>query len=141
MQILDDEKHPDAKLGRDGNRTAGALYDLIAQMPRQHEKGVGCHCPCFIFGNNWNQAAWREGAELVLIHLRDKWEILGCYASELQEDIALSRGSIAENPLAIFPGFPQKAPELVTMTQGPVFEIAIDTGAVQSGLAFPAKQF
>jgi hypothetical protein len=29
MQILDNEKHPDAKLGVDGNRAAGALYDLI----------------------------------------------------------------------------------------------------------------
>lgn len=29
MQILDNAKHPDAKLGKDGNRAAGALYDLI----------------------------------------------------------------------------------------------------------------
>ncbi len=29
MQILDNEKHPDAKLGVDGNRAAGSLYDLI----------------------------------------------------------------------------------------------------------------
>lgn len=28
-QILDDERHPDAKNGVDGNRTAGSLYDLI----------------------------------------------------------------------------------------------------------------
>jgi hypothetical protein len=28
-QILDDEKHPDAKLGKDGNRTLGSVYDLI----------------------------------------------------------------------------------------------------------------
>ncbi|HTY87146.1 MAG TPA: DUF1080 domain-containing protein [Candidatus Acidoferrum sp.] len=29
FQILDDERHPDAKLGRDGDRTLGSLYDLI----------------------------------------------------------------------------------------------------------------
>ncbi len=29
FQVLDDDKHPDAKKGREGNRTVGSLYDLI----------------------------------------------------------------------------------------------------------------
>lgn len=29
FQILDDKKHPDAKMGINGNRTVGSLYDLI----------------------------------------------------------------------------------------------------------------
>lgn len=32
FQILDDEKHPDAKLGVVGNRTLGSLYDLIPSI-------------------------------------------------------------------------------------------------------------
>lgn len=44
MQILDNEKHPDAKLGKDGNRQAGSLYDLIPADP-QNAKTPG----------EWNQ--------------------------------------------------------------------------------------
>lgn len=39
-QILDDAKHPDAKMGRDGNRTLASLYDLITsdKNPRARKK-------------------------------------------------------------------------------------------------------
>lgn len=47
FQILDDEKHPDAKAGVNGNRTVGSLYDLIPaeglsspNRPKQF-KGIG----------------------------------------------------------------------------------------------------
>jgi len=40
MQILDNAKHPDALLGKDGNRQAGSLYDLIPAKP-QNTKPAG----------------------------------------------------------------------------------------------------
>ena len=35
FQILDDHRHPDSKLGVDGNRQLGALYDLIPTIPNK----------------------------------------------------------------------------------------------------------
>lgn len=45
-QILDDARHPDAKMGRDGNRTLASLYDLItSSQPSGSRKKIG----------EWNQ--------------------------------------------------------------------------------------
>ncbi|WP_423129169.1 3-keto-disaccharide hydrolase [Gaoshiqia sp. Z1-71] len=40
MQVLDNERHPDSFLGKDGNRQAGSLYDLIPAKP-QNTKPAG----------------------------------------------------------------------------------------------------
>jgi hypothetical protein len=41
FQILDDERHPDAKLGRNGNRTVGSLYDLLPAATSKKPKTIG----------------------------------------------------------------------------------------------------
>ncbi len=48
FQVLDDEKHPDAKLGAAGNRTLASLYDLIPsyKLDKRFQKKIG----------EWNQA-------------------------------------------------------------------------------------
>ena len=40
-QIIDDANHPDAKLGKNGNRTLAALYDLIPPSPAKKAKPLG----------------------------------------------------------------------------------------------------
>ena len=39
FQILDDKKHPDAKKGKNGNRTVGSLYDLIRAENNDSSRG------------------------------------------------------------------------------------------------------
>lgn len=41
MQVLDDDGHPDAKMGINGNRKASALYDLIPPNAQKQLKPVG----------------------------------------------------------------------------------------------------
>ncbi len=73
MQILDNERHADANLGKDGNRQAGSLYDLIPAVP-QNAKPVG----------EWNQAKitvykgtvihWQNGENVLEYHLwTEEW--------------------------------------------------------------------
>jgi len=55
FQILDDAKHPDAKLGRAGNRTIGSLYDLIPAPADKQVMPVG----------EWNRARIRSAGKHV----------------------------------------------------------------------------
>lgn len=51
FQILDDQRHPDAKKGKNGNRTVGSLYDLIRAENRESSRGKN-----FKGVGNWNNA-------------------------------------------------------------------------------------
>ncbi|MEM1259770.1 MAG: DUF1080 domain-containing protein [Bacteroidota bacterium] len=90
MQILDNEKHPDAQMGTDGNRQAGSLYDLIPAKP-QNANAVG----------EWNQveimvykgSVWHKqnGEKVVEYHLwTPEWNemVAGSKFPELNENWA-----------------------------------------------------
>ena len=51
FQILDDQEHPDAKKGKNGNRTVGSLYDLIRAENSDNSRGKN-----FKGVGNWNNA-------------------------------------------------------------------------------------
>ena len=64
FQILDDEKHPDAKLGVSGNRTLGSLYDLIPAI-RKRFNGVGQWNRTRIVVNGNRVEHWMNGFKVV----------------------------------------------------------------------------
>jgi hypothetical protein len=68
MQVLDNDRHPDAKLGTNGNRMAGSLYDLIPAVPQNtkpagewNQVGILCYQGTVVFKSN--------GANVVEFHL------------------------------------------------------------------------
>lgn len=74
MQVLDNDKHPDAKLGVDGNRKAGSLYDLIPAKP-QNAKPVGEWNKVVITVYQGTVVFNQNGANVVEFHLwTDDWK-------------------------------------------------------------------
>ncbi len=74
MQILDNDKHPDAKLGVDGNRMAGSLYDLIPAKP-QNTKLAGEWNHVHILVYQGTVVFSSNGANVVEFHLwTDAWK-------------------------------------------------------------------
>ncbi len=63
-QILDDERHPDAKLGTDGNRTVASLYDLIPASKNKivNKPGEWNHARIIVCGTRHEE--WLKGNSL-----------------------------------------------------------------------------
>ena len=67
-QVLDNERHPDAMLGKDGNRQAGSLYDLIPADP-QNAKPAGEWNTCEIMVYKGTVIHKQNGEVVVEYHL------------------------------------------------------------------------
>lgn len=65
FQILDDARHPDAKLGMDGNRTIGSLYDLIPAPKDKVVMPVGEWNHVRILSQRQHVTFWLNGEKTV----------------------------------------------------------------------------
>ena len=93
FQLLDDERHPDAKLGRDGNRTLGSLYDLIPPAASKKSNPVG----------EWNTAR-------ILVQGRhvEHW-LNGQKVLEYERGSTAFRAAVAQSKFNSIPGFRRMA--------------------------------
>ena len=67
-QVLDNERHPDAKLGKDNNRQAGSLYDMIPAKP-QNAKPAGQWNKIRIRVKNGHVQHFQNGVEVLSYNL------------------------------------------------------------------------
>ena len=64
-QVLDDENHPDAKLGKPGTRLQGGLYDVIAPAKDKQDKPVGEWNHARIISKGNHVEHWLNGKKIV----------------------------------------------------------------------------
>ena len=65
FQILDDVRHPDAKLGKDGDRTIGSLYDLIPAPKDKKVLPIGEWNHARILSQGQHVTFWLNGEKTV----------------------------------------------------------------------------
>ena len=80
FQILDDNRHPDAKLGVKGNRQVGSLYDLIpAPKDKPFKKGEWNTATVIVKGNHVEH--WLNGVKLLeYTRNNEMWNALVAYS-------------------------------------------------------------
>lgn len=63
-QILDDDRHPDAQMGIDGNRTVGSLYDMIPALASKPFKKDRFNT-AMIIAKDYHVEHWMNGEKIV----------------------------------------------------------------------------
>lgn len=90
-QILDDEKHPDAKQGVVGNRTMASLYDLIPSLKiKRGLRPIG---------------QWNNGRVVVYADNRVEHWLNGYKVVEYQRGTPIYNALVARSKYAAFPNF------------------------------------
>lgn len=80
FQILDDMKHPDAKLGVKGNRTLGSLYDLIP-APEEKPYRSGDFNTAVVIVNGNHVQHWLNGIKIIEYQRNSQmWQALVNYS-------------------------------------------------------------
>lgn len=90
-QLLDDNLHPDAKLGRDGNRTLSSLYDLIKAKKSERY---------FSQPGNWN-----TGRVIVYPNNHVEHYLNGVKVLEYDRGSQAFRDLVAQSKYKVWPGF------------------------------------
>jgi hypothetical protein len=94
-QVLDDEKHPDAKQGTAGNRTIASLYDLIPSIKNpQAKKKIG----------DWNRGMVRVYPDNRVEHFLNGYKVV-----EYQRGGQMYRALVARSKYAVWPNFGEAA--------------------------------
>jgi hypothetical protein len=90
-QVLDDEKHPDAKLGKNGNRTIASFYDVKpADRPKNSVKKIG----------EWNQGRIAVDKDGTVTHFLNGYTVV-----EYVRGSAEFKELVAGSKFKGFPGF------------------------------------
>lgn len=97
FQILDDERHPDAKLGIDGNRTLASLYDLVKANSQVFDKSQPVKRVNAV--GQWNRARIEVNGKKVTHYLN------GVKVVEITRGTQAFKDIIAKSKFSHVPGF------------------------------------